>query len=444
MTEGNAFLHIISFSVPLFIGAALQELYVLSDALIASHFIGDGSLASIGSVSVISSMLFAFATGVNQGYCFYVSRFFGAENIDELKKCTFVMVVLDILLSVVLTFLSLILIKPLLIWLKMPNDIFGMAYRYIVIVLSGLSATVLYNMCAGYLRSLGNSRVPLLFLLLSSIMNIALDLVFVIIFSLGVVGTAIATVISQFLAGSLLLIYIIKVYPDFLPSRGLKIKTKLYLDMMISGLSVGIMSSVYQIGTVVLQRSINALGTSIVTSHTVSRKLFEATNIPSSTLGHATAVFTGQNYGAGKMSRVRKGFQATYILQLIWSVFCILFAYAFARPLVSFFTATDTEEIIYYSVRYFNTCVLFYPVVALVYIFRNSLQALDRKIVPVLSSFIELIGKLLSSMIAVPLFGYTAVIFTEPLIWSAMALFLTISYIVMEKCKVFEKNIYCS
>ncbi len=439
MTEGSAFRHIVTFAAPLFIGSALQELYVLADAMIASHFIGEGSLASIGSVSVISSMLISFAIGLNQGYSLHISRAFGADNMREMKRCTTVMVVLDVVLSVVLTLISILLIRFLLLWLKTPDDIFDMAYSYIFIVLSGLSATVLYNMCASYLRSLGNSRVPLFFLMLSSFLNILMDLLFICSFGMGIEGAALATVISQLVSAVLSIIYIVKVYPDYLPGREeLKVKLSLYADMFLTGISFGIMSSVYQIGTVILQRSINALGTSIITAHTAARKMFEATNIPSSTLGQATAVFSSQNYGAGRMDRVRKGFRITYALQIVWALFCIVLAYTCADLFAAVIANTTDPQIVGWSARYFRTCVLFYPIVALVYIFRNSLQSLGRRLVPVLSSFIELGGKILSGLFFVPLLGYSAVILTEPLTWTGMAVFLTLSYLVLLSRGAFE------
>ncbi len=441
MTEGSAFSHIVTFAFPLFIGSALQELYVLADAMIASHYIGEQGLAAIGSVSAISSMLISFAIGVNHGFSLHISRAFGADNIKELKRCTTVMVVLDLILSLVLTVLSLLFIKGLLVWLKTPSDIFSMAYIYIFVSLAGLSATVLYNMCAGYLRSLGNSRVPLYFLILSSFLNIVLDLLFICTLKMGVEGAALATVISQLLSATLSIIYIVKVYPDYMPKGSeRKVRLPLYLDMLATGISVGIMSSVYHIGTIILQRSINALGTAIITSHTASRKMFEATNIPSSTLGQATAVFTSQNYGAGRIDRVRKGFRITYMLQIVWSLLCILFAFTCAEAFASIIANTSDPAILGWSGKYFRTCVLFYPVVALVYIFRNSLQSLGRRIVPVFSSFIELFGKIISGLFIVPVVGYQAVILTEPLTWTGMAIFLTISYFVLLGRGAFEHS----
>lgn len=432
MTEGSAFSHIVTFAFPLFIGSALQELYVLADAMIASHFIGERGLAAIGSVSAISSMLLSFAIGVNHGFSLHISRAFGGENMRELKRCTSVMVVLDVLLSLLLTLVALLAVRGLLVWLKTPDDIFHMAHMYIFVSICGLSATVIYNMCAGYLRSLGNSRVPLYFLIVSSFLNILLDLLFICVLGMGVEGAALATVLSQLVSATLSIIYIVRVYPDYLPGREeLRVRLGVYLDMLATGISFGIMSSVYQVGTVILQRSINALGTVVITSHTASRKMFEATNIPSSTLGQATAVFTSQNYGAGRIDRVRKGFRITFMLQLFWSLLCIIFAYTFARSFAALIANTGDAVILGWSERYFRTCVLFYPVVALVYIFRNSLQSLGRRIIPVLSSCIELFGKLVSGLFIVPKVGYQAVILTEPLTWTAMAIFLTVGYFIL-------------
>ena len=432
MTQGNPVRIILTFAIPLFIGNIFQQVYSLVDTMIAGHFLGDGGIAAIGATGVLYSLLMNLAWGLNNGYCVVLSRLFGSGDRERFRRGAAAMIKLNLGIGILLTAASVALLKPAMRLLLTPADVFDQSYLYIVIILGGMLTTIAYNGCAGFLRAMGNSRTPLYFLIISSLLNLGLDALFVIALHTGIAGAALATVIAQAVSAALCGAYIYRNYREYLPhATDWKIGRELSAEMFTTGFSMAMMQCVFSLGSVVLQRSINALDTDIITAHTASRRVYEMLMIPMSTVSSATSTFVGQNYGAKQYRRIREANRKMLLVELIWSVCSVLVCWTLGRPLVILLTDTENEAIIanaLLNLRLSTAC--FFPLGAL-FILRYSMQAMGHKVLPVLSSTIELVVKIISAALLVPAIGYLGVAVTEPVIWCMCALFLAVFYVTI-------------
>ncbi len=430
MTEGSPARLILAFALPLFIGNIFQQVYSLVDTMIAGHFLGDGAIAAIGATAVLYSLLMNLAWGLNNGCCVVLSRLFGGGDRGEFRCGAAAMIKLDLGIGLLLTAGSVAFLRPMMRLLLTPDEVFEQSYLYIVIILGGMLTTIAYNGCAGFLRAIGNSKTPLYFLILSSLLNILLDTVFVIWLKAGIAGTALATVIAQAVSAALCMGYIFKNYRDYLPRRSdWKPDRTLSAEMFTTGFSMAMMQCVFSLGSVIMQRSINALSTDIITAHTASRRVYEMLMIPMSTVSSATSTFVGQNYGAKKFRRIREANRKMLWVELLWSVFSVIVCWTLGRPLILLLTGTDNREIVsnaLLNLRLSTAC--FFPLGAL-FILRYTMQAMGHKVLPVLSSTIELTVKVLSAAFLVPKAGYLGVAVTEPVIWCLCAGFLAVFYV---------------
>ncbi len=445
MTEGTPIRLIMAFAVPLLIGNIFQQVYSLADTMIAGHYLGSDAIAAIGATSVLYSLLMNIAWGLNNGYCIVLSRIFGSGDRNKFKKGVAAMMELNTGIALVLTVLSVCFLKPMMRLLRTPADIFDQSYLYIVIILAGLVTTVAYNACAGYLRAMGNSRIPLYFLILSSLLNLGLDTVFIVVLGMGIAGTALATVIAQAVSALLCGWYIMKYYKEYLPSFSeFRLEREIVQEMFSTGFSMAMMQSVFSLGSVILQRSINELGTVIITAHTASRRVYELLMIPMSTFSNANSTFVGQNYGAKKYSRIIEANRKMLGVEFLWSMFSIAFSWILGRPLIMWLTASGDQQIIsnaLLNLRMSTAC--FFPLGAL-FVLRYSMQAMGHKVLPVLSSVIELLVKVFSAAVLVPAFGYLGVAVTEPVIWCICAVFLGVFYVTAGHQKQGKKSVQAS
>lgn len=432
MTEGSPVRLIMAFAVPLFIGNIFQQIYSLADTMIAGRFLGDQAIAAIGATSSIYSLLMNITWGLNNGCCIVLSRAFGAGEGKTFKKAVAVMMELNLAIALVLTAFFLVFLRPAMVLLHTPEDIFGQAWLYIVVILAGTVTTVAYNACAGYLRAMGNSRTPLYFLILSSLLNLALDVFFIVILKSGIAGAAWATVIAEAVSAVLCGVYIYKNYKEYLPeAQDFRPQGDMIKEMLSTGLSMSLMQSVFSLGSVVMQSAINSLGTAVITAHTASRRIYEMLMVPMTCVSSADSTFVGQNYGAKKYRRIAEANRKMLAVEFLWSVFSIAVSWMFGRSLAIWLTSTTNETIIsnaLLNLRMSTAC--FFPLGAL-FVLRYSMQAMGHKVLPVLSSMIELAVKVISAVVFVPKFGYLGVTVTEPAIWCMCAVFLGIFYVTV-------------
>lgn len=427
LTEGNPVKLIVLFAIPIFLGNLFQILYSLVDTKIVGSTLGETALASVGSVSTLYNLLTGFFNGLTLGFSVVTARFYGSGEEKALKKNIAGAITLGFGTAVVLITLTAVFLKPILRLLQVPAEQFDMSYSYIVVLVWGMFITLAYNLCANTLRATGDSVTPLIYLVISSLVNVGLDYFFILNLHLGVAGAAYATVIAQFLSVVLCLIRIYRGFPILHVGRDdFQFDREQLWQLYQNGLSMGLMSSLVNFGTVVLQSGINQLGTSIIVAHTAARKVFEIWNLPISVMGSAMATYCGQNYGAGKYGRIREGIKGALGLGAVWAVAVFIMAHTISPYLIRFIASSDSPEIIYWGKTYLEYDMSFIILCVGIVVLRNSMQGFGDYKTPVFSSFIELMGKVVFTFTFVRFFGYWGIIWTEPVIWVLMVIPLII------------------
>ncbi len=428
LTVGRPLKIILLFSLPILIGNLFNMAYNLADTRIIGSFIGNDALAAVGSVSSLNDLLVFFLVGLANGFAVITATFFGMNNLERVKKCFSHSVLFGIILSFLILLLCFLFMPGILNLLNVDPEHFAEAYTYICIVLVGLFFSTIYNILAATLRAIGDVYTPLIFLVIAVLLNIVLDLLFVAVFNLGVGGAAWATALSQFISVVLCFIYTWVKYPLLrLNIADFKIDKSLLQKLLPAGFSMGLMSSIFAIGTVTLQTAINTLGTNTIVAHAATRKITSLFMIPFNTLATAMATYTGQNFGAGKIARIKDGLKSSLIISWIWVAAVILISYTLCPLLIHLVTGTSIQEVLEIGSLYQRVDTLFYFFVPCISILRNMLQGLGDHISPIVSSTIELIGKTLIAILLTPVFKYWAIIWSEPIVWMVMVIPLVIS-----------------
>lgn len=430
LTHGYPAKVIIMFTIPIMLGYILQQLYSLVDSKIVSEYVGQDALGAIGATVVVSNLIIGFINGLTQGFAIPIANSFGAKDMDRLRKNVAGTIMLTFAVAVAMTVLSLIFIDDILIALGTPIDIRQDALDYVNIILMGIIFTAIYNCSSNILRAVGNSKVSLYCLMIAVVANIGLDILFVKFLGQGIKGAAYATIIAQSMSSTMCALYLIIKYKEILPNKEdfFRPYHGMYGNLITTGLSMGLMGCIVNIGTVILQGAINELGTNIITAHTASRRVFDIMSVTVYTFGIAMTTFVGQNMGAGKPERVRQGVRHANIIVTIISTVLIVLVYLLARPVFQWVTSTTDPDIIDASVMYARISVLFFYALGPLFIFRCTLQGMGRKIVPLISSVTEMLVKILSAMFLVPALAYKGVAFTEPISWVLMTIILAAAY----------------
>ena len=425
MTRGDPVRLLLNFSAPLFLSNLLQQFYNLTDTALAGHILGDAALAEIGATAALYGLIMNFAFGMNNGLALTVSRLFGAGDEKGVRRATAWMLALAGATAAVLTVVFVGVRRPLLVLLQVPEASIDGALAYLTLILLGIPLTMAYNMEAALLRAIGNSLTPLYFLLFSTVLTIGLDIAFMGPLQLGVGGAAAATVVAQGISAVLCGWYIIRNYPALHFTRNAFANGKNFAgNMFWAGLSMGLMSAIYNIGSVVLQSSINALGSTYIAAQVAARRFAELFFIPGGALGIAVATYSSQNLGAGHRSRIMKGVTTALGIYFVWWVFVMLFVFFLSDPAVRAITGTNDEVIISNAVLYLKISAPVIPPMAVLVIVRNMLQGIQHTIEPLLASGLELIGKVIFGVWIVPAVGYTAVCFCEPVTWVICFVFI--------------------
>ncbi|HCR74253.1 MAG TPA: MATE family efflux transporter [Ruminococcus sp.] len=433
LTKGNITKLILLFAVPVLIGNIFQQFYNLADTAIIGNMLGDkDAIAAVGAVSPVMSLVISFINGLANGFSIVIGRHFGAKDMKQLKRSVAGTLVLGLATSFVLTVISLAFSETIIRILGTPEEIIKAANTYITIIFAGMTFTMLYNLFSGILRAIGNTLMPLVFLGAAIVINVGLDIAFIGIFNMGVEGTALATVISQIISAILCIIYIFRKCPVLKVSKDdFKNITKAdALDLYSTGAAMGLMLSIVSIGSVILQSAINGLGKDTIAAHTLARKISEMFMLPLSTIGMAASAFISQNIGAGEIERVKKGIVRSIMLTCIWSAFTIISVYLFGDVLLKLIAGSGKDEIISVSWYYLKINTPFYFVLGVLLVMRNSMQSMGMKVIPVISSIIELLGKFLVTVLLVPYFDYFGVCIAEPLIWIVMTIWLVAAYVL--------------
>ena len=429
MTRGDPFRLVLQFSLPLFCSNLLQQVYNLTDTALAGHLLGSAALAEIGATAALYGLIMNFAFGMNNGLALTVSRCFGAGEREGIRRAVGWMVTLSAAVSLVLTTVSLLGRGALLQVLQVPAEVWDGAAAYLTVILLGIPLTMLYNMEAALLRAVGNSVTPLLFLLFSSVLNVGLDAAFMGPLGMGVRGAAVATVLAQGISAVLGAVYLVRSYPElhFAPAHFKKSTRRAVMNMFWAGMSMGLMSAIYNLGSVALQSSINALGSVYITAQTAARRMAEMYFIPGGALGISVATFSSQNLGAGRRSRIGQSVRAALKIYFVWWLFVLAFTFLLGEPVLRLITGSSDARIISNAMLYLKISVPIIPPMAVLVILRNMLQGIRHTVEPLLASALELIGKVIFAVWLVPVWGYRAVCFCEPTTWVICFVFILLA-----------------
>lgn len=429
MTTGSPMKLVLGFALPMLLGLIFQQVYSLVDTIIVGKFLGVSALAAVGVTGSITFLLIGFCLGVCSGFALPVAQQFGAKNHKALRKYVGNSAVLSILMALVMTIATVALCRNILVWMNTPEDIIDLAYEYLIVIFAGIPATVLYNLLAGYLRSLGDSKTPVIFLVLSSVLNIGLDLLFIITLQMGIFGASLATVLAQGVSGLLCLWVIIKKF-DIL---------KLYKDdwkldrhyvsvLMNMGFPMGFQYSITAIGSVILQTSVNGLGSIAVASMTAASKISMFVVCPFDALGSTMATYGGQNVGAGKIDRLTKGLNAASFCGIVYSIVIYIVLHFFGENLIHLFVSADQIEVVAEAKEFLLINALFYIALVFVNVVRFMIQGMGFSGFAVFAGVFEMIARALIGIVFVPVFGYTAACFASPLAWVFADAFLIPAY----------------
>lgn len=434
MTSGSPMKIILSFTLPIFIGNVFQQFYNMADAVIVGKFVGTGALAAVGSTGTIMFLIYGFVVGMTAGFTVLTAQKFGAGDMDAMRKTVAGAALLSLIIGIILTVAFMLFMEPWLVLMNTPEDIFKDAYSYIMIISAGILAQMLYNLLASILRALGNSKVPLYFLILSAGLNIVLDLVLIIVFRMGTAGAAVATVISQGVSGLLCLVYIVKAVPVLRMNRedwhlsGMLLKTQLRI-----GIPMALQYSITAIGTMMVQSALNILGSTLVAAFTAASKIEQVVTQAYVAMGTTIATFGAQNMGAGDVSRIRQGFKSCTILGVIYSIAAMALVMTVGKYMTYLFVSEDVA-LIMDSVDIYLKCVgLFFIPLAIVNIYRNGIQGLGYGILPMMAGVAELVGRGVVAVIAAGQKSYTGVCLASPAAWIlAGALLIGMYYYIIK------------
>lgn len=429
LTVGSTPKLLVLFALPTLLSNLFQQLYTLADTAIAGHILGDNALVAIGSSSSINSLVFTFAFGLNGGFGIVFAQCFGAKKEKDLNKAIAKALSINIVVSLLICAISLVFIKPILALMNTPTALIDDAYSYIIIILCGSVVSMLYNLESTILRSLGDSKTPVYFLIFSSLLNIALDFLFVKYLGVGVKGAALATVIAQLFATVLCSIVLKRGYKIISLNKEHFKSDKSMLSRLISaGLTMALMNSIFSIGTLVMQGSINALGEVVIASHYASRKIAEIFMAPLVTLGTSCSTFVGQNFGAKRYDRIKEGIRWSMLFALGFSVVAFVLLFFFGTAFAGIVTGTKNPEVLSNVKLFLRINAPFYFVLGTLFILRFSIQSVNRKTPPLVSSSMELISKILAATVFIPIWGYVGACIAEPISWCLGAVYLLFTF----------------
>ena len=428
LTTGSPMRLILGFALPTLLGMLFQQLYNMMDTMIVGKLLGATALAAVGSTGSINFFVIGFCMGVCNGFAIPVAQRMGAGDYSQMRRYVANAAWLAIAFAVVLTVATGLLCGTILTVMNTPSDIYEGAYWYIFIIFMGIPATFLYNLLAAIIRSLGDSKTPVYFLAMSSVLNIGLDLAFILVFRLGVAGASLATVLSQGVSGLACLVYMVKKFPILHMSREerqLDIRSCRALCFM--GVPMGLQYSITAIGSIFLQSAVNSLGSLYVAGVAAGSKLFQLLGCPYDAMGATMATYCGQNVGAVKLDRLGKGVRACSLLGLIYALIAFGGMLLFApQGAMLFLDPTEPElaTLVDLTAQYIRTLTAFFFPLALVNIVRFSIQGMGFSGLAILAGVMEMIARTAVGVIFVPMFGYTAACFASPAAWVCADLFL--------------------
>ena len=431
MTQGNPISLILKFSIPLILGNLFQQLYNMVDTIIVGRALGLNSLTAVAATTSLNFLIVGFVLGVCSGLAIPVAQRFGAGDYKKMRNYVANAAYLAIALAVVLTVITTGCCHIILRWMKTPENILAEAYAYFWVICLGIPFTFLYNTVSGIIRALGDSRTPFYFLVISTILNIILDLVFIITLHWGVAGAAWATIIAQALSGVMCLIYMKKKYSILKSSpEERKLNFRAMSTLLMNGVPMGLQYSITAIGTIMLQSSVNVLDAVYVSAYAAAMKVKQLAMAPFDGIANACSTFCSQNLGAGKLDRIWKGVKNGVGIGLVYAV-AIAFVLFFIGSEIAWMFVDRSETEVLAAVQLMLSCAaFFYPVLSILNCVRMTLQGMGFGAIAIFAGWLELAARAMMALLVIPKFGYIAVCFTDQAAWVVAAVFVVIVFLV--------------
>ncbi len=418
MTKGSTWRLIIRFTVPLIIGNIFQQFYNMVDTIIVGRFVGVEALAAVGATGMIIFLIFGFMSGLTTGFTVLTSQKFGASDLEGVKKSVGSAAILSIIITVIATALSVLCMNWLLRMLNTPENIYQMSYDYIIIICAGMAACVLYNLMSALLRSVGNSIIPLVFLIISAVLNIFLDLLLIVVFHMGVAGAAVATIAAQGVSGIACLVYVAKKVPILCIEKGhWKLHDCYARTQMNIGVPMALQFSITAVGALILQGALNMLGSTVIAAYTAASKAEQLLTQPFLAIGMTMATYGAQNYGVNDIKRIRQGTRVSCILTIVYAVLIAFVANAFIDQIMGVFVTGDISQMVFYGKTYIGIISVFFIPLGMIFIFRNVMQGMGFPMMPMLAGVMELIGRGVVSMIAAQYLSFEGIAVSNPAAW---------------------------
>jgi putative MATE family efflux protein len=430
LTVGNPMSLIFGFALSLFWGMLFQQLYNIIDTAIVANVLGKEAYTGVGATGSVNFLIMGFCMGVCNGFAIPVAQRFGAKDFKSMRKFVTHAIMLSVVFATVMTFLVSIYCRQILIAMKTPDAIIDYSYKYIIVIFLGIPITYMYNLLSGIIRALGDSRHPVQFLIIASIVNIGLDLLFMIPLNMGIAGAALATVLSQLLSGIMCLVFIIrKVELLRLTGEDWKADSSHFLILLNMGVPMGLQYSITAIGSVILQIAINSLGEDAVAAVTTAAKVNIFFCIPFDALGSTMATYGGQNVGAKKLDHLQQGLTAAVKLGCGYSVIAFVILYFFGRTFSMIFLEANDVSCLDNAHLFIIVNSAFFIPLALVNIVRFLIQGMGYSMFAILAGVMEMVGRTVVAMVFVPIFGFPAICFASPVAWILADAFLIPAYI---------------
>ena len=437
LTKGSPIKAILSFAVPMLFGNLFQQMYNMADSIIVGKYIGVNALAAVGGTGALNFLVLGFIIGVSGGFMIPVSQAFGAKDFDRLRKYVTNAAWLSLIVGLLITIITVSFTGAMLRLINTPDDIFQVSYEYIATIFAGILGIMFYNLLSGIMRALGDSKTPLYFLIFSSFVNIALDLLFVIVFKMGVFGAAFATDISQFISCILCFLFIKKKYTILKIKKGdWQLNPALVSRLLLMGIPMGLQYSITAIGSTVMQAAVNGLGSIYVAAITAGSKVSLLFTQAYDTLGTAMATFCGQNLGAKKLDRINKGMKQGIIAMGIYTVFAFFAIIFGGRYVALLFVNADETVLLGYGGKFLFANASFYFPLGLLIILRYGIQGLGHSMFAMAAGIMEMIARCAVAFIGLAWFGVDAIYYSNAAAWIAANIFLIPAFImVMKKIK---------
>ena len=430
MTNGSPSKHILGFAVPMLFGMLFQQFYNLVDTIIVGKTLGVEALAGVGATGSINFMIIGFCMGVCNGFVIPVAQCFGAKKPADLRKYVFNGYICSIVFAIVLTLASVIFCRRILIIMNTPADIIDHAYNYIVVIFIGIPTVFLYNMVSGVIRSLGDSKTPVVFLVLSSIINVVLDFFLILVCKMGVAGAGWATVTSQLISGLTCLIYMYKKYDILKGDKSERVLDRRFItNLCTNGVPMGLQYSITAIGSTILQAAVNTLGSTYVAAMTAGSKMFNFTCCPFDALGSTMATYAGQNVGAAKIKRLGQGVRSAMIIGSVYSVLSLIALYFTTDYIALLFVNASETTIIALTRQFILASACFYIPLTGVNVVRFCIQGMGFSVFAISAGILEMIGRAFAAIILIPNIGFMGACLASPIAWIAADAFLFPAFI---------------